>query len=337
MSKKVLFITGGNDGCGYYRIYQIFNMLAMTDQSYITPMFVGTANLMPIECDVIYTQRVVSEKGFKQLIDYKDKNPNAKLIIDYDDLVWSKDKLHKFNVFLNKYDVQKNYAAMKKYLPQVADHVTCSNEYLKKSLTDFVDSTNITVLPNLLSIKDWCFDRTLSIPKDDTFFYAGSISHYNNEKKQYGDFDIPLANFLNKQKILFMGDTAPWFMNPEKSFPWSNLHMYSKALYQNTRYAKFTLAPLVDNEFNRCKSDLKYLESCAIGRVCFVSDFENSPYHEAHELQKIPLNAGIKDIQNIVETAKQHYAEILDYQYNYLNNRWLDYNMTDYITLFYNI
>lgn len=337
MSKNVLFITGGNDGCGYYRIYQIFNMLAMTDQNYITPMFIGTANLTPIKTDVIFTQRVVSEKGFKQVMEYKEKNPGTKFIIDYDDIVWSKDKLHKYNVFLNKYDVQKNYESMKKYLPEVADHVTVSCEYLKNNISEFFDKDKITVLPNLLSIKDWCFDKTVMLPKDDIFFYAGSTSHYNNEKKQYGDFDIPLANFLNKQKVLFMGGESPWFITPYEKFDWCNLHMYSKALWQNTRYCKFTLAPLVENEFNKCKSDLKLMESAAIGRVCLVSDFPDSPYSNAHPLQKIPANSSIKDIQNIVENAKLHYKEILDHQYSLLNNRWLDYNMTDYITLFYNV
>ena len=201
-------------------------------------------------------------------------------------------------------------------------------------MTQFVDEDKITVIQNHLRIRDWLFDTTTYIPNDDIFFYAGSSSHYNNDKKQYGDFDIPLANYLKDKKVVFQGDNPPFFMKPIANIGWTNLNFYPKSIYNNTRNVKFTLAPLIDNEFNRSKSDLKYLESCAIGRVCLVSDFENSPYNNAHQLQKIPMNASIGQIRDIVENAKNHYSEILKYQYEYLQNRWLHMHLNEYERLF---
>lgn len=334
---KVLFIPADNSGCGIYRIYNIFEQLSMLNFAEVQCMFAGITKLGYIGQDILFTQRIVSKDGFEKVLKMK-KEHNMKIIIDYDDLVWSKNsKLHNYNFFLKDADLSKNYNDMKQYLDEVADFVTVSTEYLKTQLLDFIPETKIKVIPNMLSINSWCFDKTLMIPKDDIFFYAGSISHYDNENKKYGDFDIPFANFLSKQKTLFMGQEAPFFMNPIQSFDWCPMTIYSKSLYQNTRNCKFTIAPLQNNVFNKCKSDLKYLESCAIGRVCLVSDFTDSPYTNAHPYQIIPENASIKDIQKIVENCKEHYSEILAYQYDYLNNRWLDYNIKSYIDVFTNV
>ena len=335
MAKTIMFVPGDIGGCGYYRNFQIMNNSILTNNKNIRPMFYGISKLQNEGQDITFTQRVVSEEGFERMKEYKKQfGKEHKLIIDYDDLVWYNGKLHNYNVFLNKYDMKKNYESMKKNLSTVADLVTVSCEELKKNISEFYDENKIVVIPNMLSMNDWLFDRTTYIPNDDIFFYAGSISHYNNEKKQYGDFSIPFANYIAKQKTLFMGDTPPWFMTPLQSYKWVDLSKYAKALYQNTRYAKFTIAPLTENYFNKCKSDLKYLESCAIGRVCLVFDFPGSPYTNAHKLQKIPVNASIKDIEQIVKQCKENYAEILDYQYEYLNKRWLDFNMYQYDAVF---
>lgn len=335
-SKRIMFIPGDVGGCGYYRNLQIAHFAILTNNQIIRPMYSGVQTLQNANQDITFTQRVASEKGFQTIKKFKD-DCGCKLVIDYDDLVWSKDKLHTYNMFINQMNIMDNYKSMEKHLSEVADLVTVTNEYLKNEVAQFIDESKIIVVPNMLSMNDWLFDRTTMIPNEDVFFYAGSLSHYNNKHKQHGDFSIPFANYLSKHNSIFMGDEAPWFMNTVYEYSWVDLAKYAKALYQNSRYAKFTIAPLSNNVFNRSKSDLKLLESCAIGRVCLVSDFEGSPYANAHPLQKIPENASIKDIEQIVKTAKENYAEILNYQYEYLNGRWLDTNFYLYENIFSSI
>lgn len=337
MGRKVLFIPGDRGGCGCYRIFNQFKLLSLLNQGNVNPLFAGVQHLQHVGEDIVFTQRNCTKAAFEKLLEYKKKH-NVKFVIDYDDLAWSKDNsLHKYNMFINEYDMSQNYRDMKTYLNDVADAITVTTAELKQQLLDFVPAEKITVIPNCMTISDWCFDRTTMIPKDDVFFYAGSPSHYNNEKKFYGDFDIPLANFLKKNYTEFQGGEAPWFMTPRAIYEWTDMTVYSKSLYQNTRNSKFTIAPLTDNLFNRCKSDIKYLESAAIGRVCLVSDFEGSPYSGAHPLQKIPAGASINDIKEIVENCKKNYGMLLNYQYEYLNQRWLDYRIDEYIDLFDNV
>jgi hypothetical protein len=51
-------------------------------------------------------------------------------------------------------------------------------------------------------------------------------------------------------------------------------------------------------------------------------------------LQKIPYKAGVRDMERIVKNCHEHYVEILKYQYEYLQKRWLDDLMPKYEELF---
>lgn len=333
---RVLFCPGDIGGCGYYRLLQVFSKCLLDLRSKIDPVFLGCMTLHNVDQQVTYLQRVCGVKGFDEIRKFKESS-KSKIIIDYDDLLWDKDNriLHKYNMFLNRIDLKTAYKDIKENLADVADAVTVSNDALKDSLKEFYPEDRIFVLRNRLSMKEWSFDRTVMIPKDDSFFYSGSMSHYSNKDKFYGDFSIPLANFLKTQTTMFMGDEPPWFFEKcEMREDWADLSVYAQIYKQFTNYAKFTLAPLENNHFNKFKSDLKYLESCAVGRVCLVSDFDGSPYHLAHPLQKLPQNASINEIRDIVENCKSHYGEILNYQYDYLNLSWLDDHMNQYETLF---
>ena len=141
-----------------------------------------------------------------------------------------------------------------------------------------------------------------------------------------GDFSENLSRYLQNQKVITK-HIVPWFLNPIKSYMACPLNRYAREFYDETKDAKFIIAPLADNLFNRCKSHLKYLESCAVGRVCLVSSFEGGPYEGAHEYQKIPVDATQKTIEFIVERAEANYVEILKHQYWYLNHFWLDNNL----------
>ena len=336
---KVLFCPGDLGGCGYYRMLQQMRHMQL-EYGEICPVYLGPLTLQNVGQKVTVVQRVIAPGSLKALADFKAKN-STKVVVDYDDLLWepSEGSMHKYNLFLNKLDLKGSREALCRYLPDVADAVTVSCDALKDEIVSLgYPVERIFVMPNYLAIRDWCFDRTTEIINEDNFYYAGSLSHYDNRKKQHGDFTIPLANFLSKERTMFQGDEAPWFFeNCLATFGWVGLNAYPTSVWQNTRYAKFTLAPLIQNVFNTCKSDLKYLESCAVGRVCLVGDFDGSPYTGAHPMQKVPQNASIDEIRGIVETCKEHYSEILDYQYSYMNQRWLDTHMKDYTNLLIDI
>ena len=327
LNPTIQIVPGDVGACGIYRLINPGYMMQASGMD-VSVMAPGKFKGNP---DIIYTQRICSEGSLKPLLDFKNRT-GVKLIVDYDDLVFNYkgQGLTEYNWCNTKVNCEKNSEAMKKYANDVIDKATVSTTYLKTALSEYIDERKITVVPNRLMCKEWLFDKTATIPQDDIFFYAGSNTHYNNELKLKGDFSDGLIRYLQNKKILTMSST-PWFLKPIKQFPGVPMTIYARSFCNIARASKFVLAPLADNFFNKCKSNLKFLECCAIGRVCLVSDFEGCPYSEvAHPLQKIPVNATYKAIEYIVEEAKKHYGEILEHQYKVLQDYWLDNHIEEY-------
>jgi len=318
--------------CGYYRLIQVANMLALDKTCDVTLSPMGKYRYFGQQYNV--TQRIVSDNIFQQLIAFKERT-KTKFIVDYDDLLWEYkgESIPAYNATRSMIDMKGNTEAMKKYLNDFADKVIVSTEYLKKALEGLVDVNKIVVIPNMLTRKEWHFDRAKSVRGDNILYYAGSPTHYNNSKKMPGDFSQAWVDYLQDKKVIIQGVT-PYFIKPIATQSWSPLNMYAHDFYVGTRQCDFIIAPLANNVFNRCKSDLKYLEACAVGRVCLMSEFEDGPYNGAHPYQLIPASATKKQLEYCIERARENYIDILNYQYEYLNNRWLDNNIGLYHALF---
>ena len=303
---RITFVPMDPFACGWYRIRNAFNVLYCHEGI--------AATLNPVAtfgggADYIYTQRICNESSFKVMEQLT--KAGIKMVIDYDDDVW-----HPLPTY-NKCAVhpEANYEGMKKYLDKVAYKVTCSTEFLKKQLTEFVPEEKIVVIPNCLDQRYWV--RKFE-PLGKGFLYAGSPTHYC--KGDYGDFPKGLVDYL-KDKIVRIQGIKPDFINASEIIPWTRIDYYHNTFLEAAQKSAFVLAPLKDNDFNKCKSDLKYIESCAAGRVCLVSDVET--FSLAHPYQKIPLEVTPTTMKFIVERASKNYQEILNYQYNILNTRWL--------------
>ncbi len=309
---KVTFVPMDKGGCGHYRIIYpaqaLYNHLKVT----INPPAIFTCT----EQDYIYTQRICHPDVFKMLLQLKDKG--VKFIIDYDDVVWK--ELPSYNKCQVHQDT--NYKGIKEYLALLADKVTCTNEFIKESLSEFVDPDKIVIIPNALDYTRWRFDYYE--PNDKlNFLYAGSNTHWSYTNT--GDFHKGLINYLKDKEVNIMG-TNPPFLNVKSNTPWMDINSYPIIFANKALQNKFVLAPLQENYFNKCKSDLKYLECCAVGRVALVSTFPDSPYNLSHPLQRIPNNCTESTMKDIVKNAIKHYDEIIKYQYEIVNKRWLDRN-----------
>ena len=91
--------------------------------------------------------------------------------------------------------------------------------------------------------------------------------------------------------------------------------------------------PLVNNNFNKCKSALRHTESCAAGTVFLGTVFHEdklSPYEEINPKCKVMDNVTVEDIDNIFFNLckKDNYNEVLNWQYDWINTNgfWLESN-----------
>lgn len=329
---SINFIPLDISACGYYRIINVAEALQAIKEpnSALGKYNVSISSPGKFDYthqDYIFTQRIAGSNNLNTLINLK-KQTGVKFIVDYDDDVWT--ELPRYNkCTINWAD---NNKSMKEHLNELVDIITVSTDALKKSLTQFVPAHKIKVIPNMIPRFKWNYNR-VDKPTNDEILYAGSPTHFDNTTNHYGDFTNEWDKFLTTRKVNIMG-ICPWFVNENKHYNWTNMLDYPHSFYDIARSNKYIIAPLCENEFNRCKSDLKYLECCAVGRVCICTDFEGSPYHYAHELQKVPTKVTAKQLEYIFKQCDEHYDEIIEYQYDYLNNRILENNVHLYEELF---
>ena len=69
------------------------------------------------------------------------------------------------------------------------------------------------------------------------------------------------------------------------------------------------IAPLLDNSFNRSKSDIKFIEACALGVPCMVQDMET--YKKAPEFLKFKTGEELEiKIDAVVKNKAQYYKNV---------------------------
>lgn len=310
-SLSIDIVPMDDKACGYYRL--IYPAQAMYNLCKV--------NISPVRSyksfgqEWIYTARICNREIFEQLIGFKKKT-GIKFAIDYDDNLWEEMPSY------NRVDIdwKKNQNDMSSHLGELADLVTCSTDALRASLLKFDNVDNVKIIKNSLDYNRWRFDYMK--PNDRLgFFYAGSSTHWSDD--DYGDFSEGLVKYLRNREVNVLG-TAPSFLPKAVNVcKWADINYYPTIFARYALQSKFVLAPLRDNLFNRCKSDLKYLECAAIGRVCLCSNV--GEYQKvAHPMQIIPEEADVNQIEYIVNRAERHYREIIEHQYRVMNERWLD-------------
>ena len=131
-----------------------------------------------------------------------------------------------------------------------------------------------------------------------------------------GAHPLPIRDLVQSGKVEF--------------HPWKRLFEYGKGLFDLN--VNMIVAPLQDNTFNKAKSDLKYIEACALGLPIACQDlvtYENAP---------IKFRTGEDMIAQIETTLKdrKRYKAICKKARQYADGRWLedDKNIDCYLELY---
>lgn len=242
------------------------------------------------------------------------------------------------------------------------DRVIVSTDFLKLAMEKKYHLDNVTVVRNTIPRYLWNYPRREELKEDikkPKIIYTGSPTHYTNpipprppspqEPKGFpgvpgkaGDFDSGLnhawINYIieavNNDEIEFvcMG-TLPFFFQsiaPKiKVLNWVTCLQYPGLVLREN--ADISIAPLVRNDFNKCKSDLRYIETCASQSVflgtIFRKDEENggiqwSPYAHAPKECLVYDDCTVEDIRERVKwlCKKENFNRIKKQHYEDLNN-----------------
>ena len=176
--------------------------------------------------------------------------------------------------------------------------------------------------------------------KKPRILYAGSGAHFDvdNKVKQKDDFDHVIDAIIKTRKEfqwVFVGAfplrLGPYVQSKEIEFhPWQQMYSYPQKLHDLE--IQMAVAPLQVNNFNNAKSDLKYIEGCALGIPVACQDMET--YKEA----PIKFKTGEEMIQRIRETLNNgnKYKSEARKRYKVAEKRFLenDENLDCFIELF---
>lgn len=336
--------------------------------------------LSPAKC--ILFQRPDSENDYNIIKRYKELQPKYgyKLAAEYDDLIFltgekeiDLDGVPPYNPAHAAIhgNMDKIMEGMKKIIP-LLDCVAVSTPYLKKMFEKVYHAGNVIVIKNVVPRFLWNFPRKKPITEDlvkPKVVYSGSPTHYKQpipkmnpgqnpnfpkghpgQPGDRGDWNTALTDWIIKNvkedKIDFyiMGDLPYFFQEIKekiKFIPWADSHTFPRKFMEIN--ADFSVASIVENAFNKCKSSLRFTEACACGCVFLgniFSENDDSPYREIHEKCKFTEKSTVQEIDDIFWplTKKENYNEVLEWQYAFANNNalWLesDQHINEMLMLF---
>lgn len=199
----------------------------------------------------------------------------------YDEIIWKARELGKFIIYEiddllfdlpEGHPDKKNEVYSKDLMPMLsavteADLVIVSTAGLREMLKGA--NPNIVVLPNYLDDQIWHLQPPKEeVPEILTIGYMGSDSHTPDlDSISQALIDL-MAKYKDKLKFKVWGTPLPESLKDLAGVDWqpspSSVYVDFVEFFQKQSVDIF-IAPLVDNLFNSCKSNLKYLEYGAMG------------------------------------------------------------------------
>jgi hypothetical protein len=287
---QFLSYLGDVQGCGHIRVIFPFLLLnhyrqenLMVNAFYLTnyikdPEFYKTFT-------IVQFQRAATDAHMHLIINFK-KHIQPKypipVIYEIDDMLYNIPEWNYASLYYNK--VEDNI----KKMMQTVDAMTVSTSKLKEVYAPYCK--NITVIPNHLPKFLWGDVYPSHEYKDEDekikILWSGSQNHFvskqivGNDIKG-GDFGEKLISFIIKTTDIYdwhlvgaIPDELLGVKNKIHFHPWKNIFEYPQFL--KGLEPDIAIAPLINNEFNSCKSSIKALEYNTVGAAGIYSDVE--PY-----------------------------------------------------------
>jgi len=184
-------------------------------------------------------------------------------IVDFDDLVWD---ITRGNPAHDFYDEAQFKAA--EDCSKYAAICTTTTPHLAQVLAD-KGAKEVVVIPNALP--DWY--TWIEKPRTPTIVWRGGPTHTNDIYHVRREFRAALDKHPDFHLHAF--GMPPWALD----LPDDRYSAYEMMPLPNLHQALINLAPtvfvvpLVDNDFNKCKSNISWIEATMAGAVCIAPDY----------------------------------------------------------------
>lgn len=338
--KRALNYLADYGGCGFYRCMGPNFLLNLYQHAVVvesTAMILDPKFYSTVEVVKFQRQATPMQKDFIKAIQGLIKSSETKvkkLIYEVDDVVFAEDiPLYNRNrdAFTDKVIQDSIYEIL-----NTMDEITVTSDYFRDYMISKTGNKNVTTVPNYLM--KWWFDRYYNlgdlVKKFEkskkkpvvAIFASGTHVDVANRTNQQDDFATVVPAIIKARKDFewhFYG-SFPLPLKPYidrgdfKFFPWVQLPDFAETVANSG--AQITFAALQDNTFNRCKSNIKLLESGAIGLPCVCPDMVT--YKDAF----LKYKTGDEFLDCLKTALKNQtvYADFCKKSRAYAENYWLD-------------
>jgi hypothetical protein len=264
---RILYTVEDTWGSAWYRCHVPGVELMRHGAEVVTQT--GTDWQLFEQCNIAVFQRPSDPQALRAI---STAGPAGKLaVVDLDDDLWN---IHPSNPGYRPWQKPGKLATLEECIRR-AHLVTVSTEPLVPIVRPM--NRNVVVLPNMLPSEHWPADLTGRPAHDPlTIGWAGGASHAADLDLLSGTIETILDAHPDVEFAFAGMRQAPFRPHPRiRSIASVTVEQYASVLDQ----FDIGVIPLVDDRFNRCKSDLKYLEYSMMGIPSVVSKVE--PYQES--------------------------------------------------------
>ena len=314
-SPRVYMVGSGYDGCNYVRIRMpSYANGFMTDKKSMASEQDSMAKIINDVkgADVVVFHRP-EIKEFHALADVL-KKMGKKIVMDNDDTFYIDDNhpLATLTPEAESITLLERIECINEFIKK-SDLVTTSTPVLAEEYSKLSD--NVVVLPNCVDQDDW--EEPLRNEGDKVRIgIVGSAAfeydylHVKDLIKELGDRDdvelvmFGLGNKEHRAKNLlvnkvFKDEYKFWDSVNKEHFPWVHMWQYQDTL--NEMKLDIMLIPRKENYFNRCKSNVKFLEAAMCEIPVIAQSFDGAPYEELTDGENGFLIKDNKDWKPVIE------------------------------------
>lgn len=287
--KRAVYYGADLGGCNAWRMgfpafYMNYNSKAIINE--LSSMVVDPRFYPGISSVTLQRQATDVQKAFLHFIKDGGRELGFKIIYEIDDIVFKED-IPDYNRCKFAFEDEKIRRTIEEMMGMV-DEITVTCDFMKEYYKNKTSNPYVTVVPNYIP-KFWfdgfydekeVYKRYDQNKKRPLVLYAGSGTHFDviNKTGQKDDFAHVVEDIIKarkKYKFVFMGGfpygLKPYIDNGEMLYyDWVQLLDLPRGLAKIG--ANCTYAPLQDNNFNKAKSDIKLLESGALGMPCIAQN-----------------------------------------------------------------
>ena len=379
MKKRILFIPSTlSGGVYYYRVFTPMKCLVEKHPDEFEITIDNHWKYTDVEkdeigknFDIVCFHQCLFTSSFQEevwkMIIYCKKQYGTKFVLDIDDY-WDYHKNHPareacvFNMFPDK--MMMNF--------KLFDYVTTTTEYFKNIIKDYFPEDRIYVFENAISSNDEQFSIKKNKSDKIRIGLTGGSSHTEDIKqllefpkylteKQLDEIELVFCGYDNKNaenvvidetgKVVDrqpLADKDNWWVQTENKFRQEVKH-YKRIESKDIMKGEFgkiyedidvLLVPLTNNKFNRCKSELKFIEAgftntaVISSKVIPYSNFgvneedclfvkEATPQAWAKAIKKIlrdkDLLKKIKDINSLRVKYSRNLEDITEKRYKFFS------------------